>query len=302
MKKIISFIAIVFCAFNSYACDICGCGVGNYYIGLMPQFSKSFVGLRYQFSRFHTNIKGDASQYSKDLFETVEVWGGLNIGTRWQVIAIIPINRINQVSDDGTLNHTGLGDVAVMGNYKLFNKVSSTKNKKLLSQTLWLGAGIKTPTGKFNVDASQTDLAALANTQVGSGSTDFILNANYIISINRWGFSNNVQFKINNSNRYNYNFGNKFSANSIAYYTFSKASGTITPNAGLLFTQNQSNKFNQTKVTQTAGYVLSSAAGVEVNFKKLTVGCNVQIPLAQRFAHEQTNTKLKGMFHITFSL
>lgn len=302
MKKYFLFIVFVLLTSNTIACDICGCGVGNYYIGLMPQFSKSFVGLRYQFSSFNTNIKNDASQYSRDLFETIEVWGGLNIGKRWQVIAILPFNRIHQVSDDGTLHNSGLGDVAFMANYKLFSKVSATAGKKLLSQILWVGAGVKAGTGKFTIDQSQADLAAIANTQMGSGSTDFMLNANYIISINRLGLSSNLQYKINNTNRYNYLFGNKISANSIAYYTFTKSKTSITPNAGLLYTQNQSNQSNHLKIADTGGYLLSAAAGVETSFKALTIGLNLQLPLSQRFANEQTTTKLKGMFHVTFSL
>lgn len=302
MKKYIFIIPFFLFINNTIACDICGCGVGNYYIGLLPQFSKSFIGLRYQFSSFHTTTTGNTSQYSKELFETIEVWGGFNIGKHWQVIAIVPINIIHQITDDGTLHHSGLGDIAVMGNYKLFSHVSSTAGKKIIAQTIWIGAGVKAPTGKFNIAVNEPNLAALANTEVGSGSTDFILNANYIVIINRWGLSTNLQYKINNTNRYNYYFGNKLSAGSTAYYTFSGPRITITPNAGLLYTQNQSNKLNQSKIADSDGYLLSSLIGTALNYKKISFGCNIQIPLSQRFANGQTNTKIKAMFHISFSL
>ncbi len=134
MKNFIVTICILFFSFTAAACEICGCGTGNYYIGLLPQFSRSFLGIRYQFSSFYTSIKGDATQYSNDLFQTIEVWGGVNIGNKWQVLALVPYNIIQQVSDDGTTNANGIGDIAVLGNYKFFEHNSITKNKKSVSQ------------------------------------------------------------------------------------------------------------------------------------------------------------------------
>ena len=74
------------------------------------------------------------------------------------------------------------------------------------------------------------------------------------------------------------------------------------PNIGLLYSHNDANKSAGEKIAETGGYLLSTAAGVEVNFNKITIGCNAQLPLSQNFASSQTNTKVKGMLHVTFSL
>jgi hypothetical protein len=302
MKKIIVIIfSFLFVSAKSFACEICGCGTGSYYIGLLPQFHHHFFGMRYQFSSFKTVMKDDASQYSNDLFQTAELWGGWNIGKRWQLIAMLPYNIIQQSSDDGKVSRSGIGDALLMGNYKLLDISSATASKKLVQQQLWIGAGIKLASGKFIFDPTDEALAAVANTQAGTASTDFLLNAMHNIAIGSFGINTSARYKINTTNSDRYAFGNRFAAGSLAYYSFAKSKTVITPNAGLLYEHSAANKLQNEKVEFTGGYLLGAAAGLEINIKSVTIGGNVQIPLVQDFADGQTKTKLKGMLHVAVS-
>src|SRR5215218_3212967 len=85
MRKIFILSILIFSAFQSGACPICGCGVGGFYIGILPSFDRKFMGVRYQYMRYETHIANDASQFSHDYYRTLELWGGWSIGKKWQI-------------------------------------------------------------------------------------------------------------------------------------------------------------------------------------------------------------------------
>jgi hypothetical protein len=62
------------------------------------------------------------------------------------------------------------------------------------------------------------------------------------------------------------------------------------------------NYLQRAKVEQTGGYLTLASAGAEITFNKITVGGNLQLPVAQNFAEGQTESKLRGMLHVTFAL
>jgi hypothetical protein len=101
------------------ACEICGCGNNNFQIGILPTFSKGFIGIRYTTSQFNSIVQEDVSQFSNDYYKTTELWGGVNL-RKFQVIAFLPYFNSKEVGDDGTTISNGLGDAMVLLNYKVF--------------------------------------------------------------------------------------------------------------------------------------------------------------------------------------
>jgi hypothetical protein len=246
-------------------------------------------------------MANDMSQFSKDYYKTVEIWGGWNIGKRFQLIAILPYNFVHQVSDDGQTNKQGIGDIALMGNYKLFDQNSTIGKNIKVSQQFWLGLGVKLPTGKFKIDDFSEGVAAKANTQLGSGSTDVILSSMYNVQINKLGINTGVSYKMNSSNKDKYAFGNKFSANSFVFYSIKKGLFGVIPNIGFRYENSQANTLLTQTVDQTNGHFFAALAGLELNIKAVSIGANIQFPVAQNMANGQTKLNNAGMVHVTLA-
>ncbi|PWT73905.1 MAG: hypothetical protein C5B59_12225 [Bacteroidetes bacterium] len=284
------------------ACDICGCGGSNIYMGLLPNFKNKFIGVRYRYSEFHTTLAGDPTQFSHNYYNTFELWSGWNIGKRWQVLAFVPYYSNRQMDDDGSSSKNGLGDITLLVNYQLLHSRKSTASANTIEQILWIGGGIKLPTGSFKLDLrdSNTTVADI-NAQIGTGSTDFLVNLMHDLRINMFGINTSVTYKINTANSSGYRYGNKLMANVIGYYRLRFAGIAVSPNAGVIFENTEANHYADAKVQYTGGHVLSAVAGVEVSYDRIAIGFNVQHALAQDYAGGQTKMQFRGMAHISFA-
>jgi hypothetical protein len=291
-------VVLFFC--SSDACPICGCGGGNLYVGLLPDFKYQFIGLRFHASQYHSQLISDPSQFSTNDYSTIEIWGGLRLGKKFQLLAFIPYYSNKQVDDDGVTYTKGLGDITVMGQYQVFKSSANSSSSKI-NQQLWMGGGIKLPTGPFNANMldSNTTVADI-NAQIGTGSVDFLINGMYGLTIRNFGLNLSASYKINTVNDQNYKYGNKFQSNLIASYRIGKKLTTTTPNVGLGYENVAINKLGTKSIQFTGSQILTTIMGVEVDFGRIGIGINGQFPLAQDFAEGQTKMRFNGMMHLTY--
>ena len=308
MKKLFLSIIVFFVAAATYACPICGCGVGGFYIGLLPTYKSQFIGVRYQYSHYETQLADEPDQFSHDHYHQAEIYGGVTLGKHWQLLGFVPYHFNHQITDDGIVDRNGLGDVTVLANYKLWESAKLNKNNSSFQQEFWLGAGLKLPTGKYAVNFKDStseeldDLLGDVNSQLGTGSTDFIFNAMYNVHMGKFGINTTANYKVNTINNSHFKYGDRFSVNSFAYYQAKTGKRIyMAPNVGLLYQYSMPNHLAKDKVEETGGYVALASAGLDVNLGKITVGTNIQVPFSQDYAHGQTVEKLSGLVHLTYT-
>lgn len=306
MKKIFFITALFFTTASTRACDICGCGVGSNYIGILPEFSKHVFGVRYRYNSLQTHIgAGGAITYltTKERYSTMELWSGWNIGKNFRVMATVPYSfneRINQAVKN---SKSGLADISFNGYYQLINKRSALKNNKLMVQSLWIGGGVKLPTGKYE-PADKTSGGKNTNLfQLGTASTDFSLNAMYDLRIQDAGINIAAGYKMNTTNKYDYRYGNKWNSAAQFYYKIRlKKKVQLAPNLGMQYEYSDKDKDGLFDVDVSGGHVLSGTLGLEAAYKKIAVGANFQRPLAQQLANDIVKSGNRLMLHISFIL
>lgn len=287
---------------SSFSCEICGCGVGNFYMGNLPRFKTSFIGLRYHYMRYQTVLASDPSQFSNDYYKTAELWGGINLGSRWQALVFAPYRINRKVSDDGIVESSGLGDISVLAQYSLLH-TRTAGTRAAIDQQLWLGAGLKFATGKYHLALSDPDAnIGDANSQAGTGSTDILLTAMHTLNTGRLGLTNTASYKMNTVNSSGYRFGNRFSLSSAVYYRLPVAGLSVSPSLGLLYEHAASNKYEQAVVDGTGGYSLLLTEGLELNLNRINIGFNMQLPVRQQYAGGQTKLKSRGVLQLSFAL
>ncbi len=308
MKKYILICLLLFpSTFKLLACDICGCGVGSYYIGILPDFSKRFIGIRYRYSSLqtHLGLYGERTAITADEdYRIAELWGAWNLGSRFRVMAVLPYNvNHREVAGAGTTgDKNGVGDVALMGYFKLFEASHTTASSRLFVHSLWIGAGVKLPSGKYdNAERSAENSDAPNNFQLGTGSNDITLNMAYDARLMDLGINVNMLYKVNTNNKYDYRYGNKWTGNALLYYKFLiQQKLRIAPNAGVMLESAEKDReYHTFTVSQSGGHVASAVLGAEVSFGRFSAGVNYQKPMSQDLAGGRVKAGSRLMTHIS---
>ncbi len=292
MRKILIALLLSFSAIVVNACDICGCASGASYIGLLPSFQRSFIGIRYEsqdfFSKPH-DMNDEHYAASHEQFKTTEIWGRYTPFKRIQIFGFIPYH-FNDRSEGWVPVHTqGIGDLQFLMNYVIFN--TSITSSSRLKQSLQLGAGLKLPTGKS--DLVKNGLFVHQNMQTGTGSYDVPVNVIYTMKHKTSGLHGEINYRWNGTNKMGYSFGNKLNGALTFLQWIEHKKLTYLPQFGFNAEHADSDKQNNTFVEYTGGNTVLATAGCDIYQKSLSFGLRLSQPIYQQMGNGYTHGKTR---------
>ncbi|GAA4334568.1 hypothetical protein [Flaviaesturariibacter amylovorans] len=264
------------CALPARACDICGGGVSNYNPYLFPQLSKSYIGLGYTHRSFRT--KGENGSWSRERYQTLLLTGQYRLGRRLQLLGLLPWQHNALEQGEARRQVAGLGDLSLLAQYRLLDR----PNDKGIRHTFLAGGGLKLATGRFVPAGSGK--AEDQNLQLGSGSTDFLLNASYRLSVRKWLFVLTGSYKYNTVNSDGFRFGDIGTGGVMVAYRKEWKKFSVAPyvQAGHEFQYQDAER--QVLQAHSGGSFWYTGGGFDINTRAITVGINCQWAPLQELA------------------
>ncbi|MDX2248562.1 MAG: hypothetical protein SF052_17385 [Bacteroidia bacterium] len=242
-------------------CEVCGCAATGSMIGIMPQYKNNFVSLGWRYSRFYASENLDGGS---DFFHQTDIRLGFRLGKRLHIQAVLPYNLNTHISEVEKNSYRGSGDSWVMGEFKIFQ--SSDSSKSAFRHYVSAGAGVKTPTGKFDLENQENPMPA--NFQMGSGSWDYLLHSMYNLRFRSWGITADISGRINTENADQYLFGNQIVGTAYLSYLIQTSSVNIMPFAGVYHERLGRNVYEGIYQYGTGGTGTYAMLGAEAQTKR----------------------------------
>lgn len=290
--KYLLFSVILMNSLSAKACDICGC-----FMGITPYDNQSSITLLHRYRSFTgyngqkhpifparsnlfrfgnktnspiTSHNGNPSDY--EVYRATEIRARYFLSKRVEINAILPYNS-NSENYDGNLNTlAGIGDANLFAGYHLLRKL----NKPIINQRLIVGLGIKIPTGKYETENFEGIKFGTLH-QLGTGSTDGFIYANYLMGYKKAGLSLSATYKVNGQNNLQESIAN--STNSYLNFFYNvKLNNTlkIVPSAQLAYEYSAGEKYKGIKTGEHVMNNLMSGFGIDFFIKNITLNMALQ--------------------------
>jgi hypothetical protein len=300
MKKIV--ILFLFLAVHPsfiFACDVCGCGNGGAFFGLLPQSHLRFAGIRYKQKSFSSHLNSPFFR-AEESFQTAEIWSRWYPFPKVQVMAFVPFHANTQtvLRDQSKARLQGLGDVSAVVHYAFVNTMYDT-TAHTVDHILLVGGGVKAPTGKYRFAPGASEVAN-ANFQLGTGSTDFLIQSIYTVRKGAWGLNTDVTYKVNTTNPADYRFANRLNGTISVFSQQYIGDVSVLPNVGVYAENARQDLYHGERNPFTGGFLAMATAGTEVYFKKMSLGITYQSPLYQHLSGGDLRLNHSLYTHLTW--
>ncbi len=301
MKNYLLITLVCLASLPALACDLCGCSNGGSFFGILPQGHRGFLGVRYRYTSYNSHLTS-LTLSTREQFRTTELWGRFYPAKRVQVMAFVPYQFSQQtlLKTGAVTPLRGLSDVSALAHYNLINTFMDDSVVHRVNHNLLVGGGVKLPTGRYRYDENSPLNVANPNFQLGTGSTDWLLNAIYTARYKNWGMNTDVSYRITTTNPNGYRFGNRLNASASVFYLSGLGSKSIMPNAGVFVEQANHDTRGGVMNKQTGGYAAFLNLGTEIYLNKVSLGVSYRHPVSQYLSEGELQANAQLSTHVTF--
>jgi len=301
MKKGLVALFAMIVTYTSGACDICGCGVGNFNPYMFPHFAQKFISIGYNYRYYQTNAHDDLGNemLNKEYYQSISVAGQFTVAQKIELMGYLPFQSNLQKGPEGNKSLNKLGDAVILANYRLFDHISSNNQ---IRQTAVTGGGVKLPTGSYHYEEGSEEQVDNPNFQAGTGSTDFLVNGYYSIRYKKFAMSTGITYTMNTANKDDHRFGNRLLTVIQLKYVKDAGGISVIPNVGLVIDQMDEDRQSGVVIDHTGGHNLQANVGFDVNNRKIAAGIFYSKPVSQDLAMGHIQAMPGLNLHVSFIL
>lgn len=288
--KYLALYTFFFVAITTWACDFCGCATNGGSLGLLNLDKNSFLGMRYINQSYKTNDgMYQNSLWKNEEYNTLQIWGKINLSNRFFISAILPYHFHNRSLDTNSKNISGLGDAIILGG---FNAIDKEKHQ------LQLSVGVKLPSGIYD---EMSNGSTNPGFQLGTGSLDYLVAADYKFAFSNFIWTTTINYTYKTENSKHYKFGNQLNVSSSIGYKINSKSIDIIPNIGVASEVYATNTFYDYNVLNTKGDITLLKLGSDVKLKDFTVGFQYQSPISQNLNSGLVKNNSRSSIYINYN-
>lgn len=271
MSSVVKFLlwfAIVLVGFlpKGHAQSCCCTNAGANYT-ILPNLNRHIIGVRYSYKNYVSETQSInpelGTTVTRQQLNSLELFGRFNLKPRLQMSVFVPVHFIGQHSKLATNRTAGLGDMSFLWQYNVLDPLRCTGKKS--KHQLRLGAGVKLPSGAFDINATEM---FNTNLQLGSGSIDFIFNGIYTYRYNGFGLNASAGYRYNTENTHSYRFGDKVQSAVQVFYLIEHGTLQLMPSVGFNYEHQLENRRNGRKLSYTGGDFLYASVGFDIYYRQ----------------------------------
>lgn len=287
-------ILLLLLSVQSFACDACGCVASGGGGGYSAIFDDNYLGFRHLYQQYRSKdgvYKN--SPFIKDVFHTVQLWGKVRLTNRLEVLPNVPMQFLSSDRTSGKISTQGMGDMSLNFRYLAFVRAYND-----FEHSLYGGAGVKLPTGKFD---AKNNGSVNPGFQLGTGSWDYSFLADYSMKYKSWGLFQSFSYVVKTANRNQYRFGNQLNYQVTAYRVFGEETKLI-PNVGVVYENYEQHQEFGEGLRDTEGRVWLAKLALNAKVKKFGVGVEYYAPVSQDMLGGRVIAEHRFGLYLNYSL